>query len=108
MSARKSDRFYVMPLFGLPVSPAKGKYSLAANQVKICKNGLEFYSDIQIELWTELKIDLQSSRDDRQIRCTGVVVSCTGNNSSGYSISLLFTNLTSRSREILDSLKLSF
>lgn len=102
MSARKLDLLKnLIPL------PTQTRLTLSANAVRIRKNGIEFSSTNPIAAWTEMTVELQSARDDRQVRCTGVVVACNGARSNGYTVSLLFTNLSPQSEAVLSSLAYS-
>jgi hypothetical protein len=84
--------------------PVTTRLSLPTELVRIRKNGIEFASSKPISLWTELTVGLESPGEERFFQCAGVVVSCRGKRQTGYRISLLFTNLTSKSQAALDSL----
>jgi hypothetical protein len=49
-------------------------------------------------------LDLQSPHEPRQIHCTGVVVSCNGDFHAGYTVSMLFTQISRNSQQALDEL----
>jgi hypothetical protein len=89
-------------------SPARGadptKLLLPTNAVRIRKNGIEFLTAAPIPLWAEMSVELQSPRSERTLTCTGVVVSCAGAPQSGYSVSMLFLNLSRQSEAQLASL----
>lgn len=100
MSARKIDssrHFNSAPT-------SKTHLNLAANAVRIRKNGIEFRTAQSIVPWTEMTVNLQSPRDGKKIHCTGVIVACNGSRHAGYIVSMLFTNLTRQSQEVLNSL----
>lgn len=99
MSARKIDLHGSIQA----TSHAQTRLSLPASAVRIRKSGIEFRSDHPIPAWTEMILDLQRP-DAKKFHCTGVVVACDGNRHSGYSVSLLFTNLSRHSQAFLSSL----
>lgn len=83
---------------------AKTHLSLAPNAFRIHKSGIEFRTAHSIAPWTEMTVNLQSPRDGKKIHCTGVIVACNGTRHAGYVVSMLFTNLTRQSQEVLNSL----
>ncbi|HEY6168170.1 MAG TPA: hypothetical protein VI454_09035 [Verrucomicrobiae bacterium] len=80
---------------------------LPTNAVRIRKNGIEFLSATAIPQWTEMSVELHSPRSSRKLTCTGIVVSCAGCAQTGYSVSMLFLNLTRQSEQRLASLAYS-
>lgn len=78
--------------------------ALSPESVLITQNGIEFYSRQAFPLWTEMTIRLVSARDRRQIDCVGVVVGCRGNRQDGYHVTLLFTDVSPKTRAQLISL----
>ncbi len=79
---------------------------LSAGFFQIRKNGIEFQSSIPIPEWTEMTVEVETSVSGRNMRCTGVVVACSGNRQRGYQVAMLFTGLTRQSRARLDGLAL--
>ena len=77
---------------------------LAAHDICIRKSGIEFHSDHPIPPWTEMTVTLQIPREVHRVNCNGVIVACTGNDRTGYSISMLFTHLSRQSQTTLSSL----
>ena len=65
---------------------------------------MEFLSTEPIPAWTEMTVDLHSARDAKKVRATGIVVECNGNRHSGYSVSMIFMNLSRQSQERLSQL----
>src|SRR5258708_4583804 len=105
MSARKiesSDAFQPVTL-----QARQTCLSLAPDQVRIRKNGVEFRSVSAISAWTEMTVTLQSTRDAGRVHCTGVVVACNGNRHSGYTVSMVFTSLSKQSQARLNLLAYS-
>jgi len=80
------------------------KLELAAEQVAIRKNGIEFLAARPIAAWTELTIDLRPAGSLRAVRGNGVVVDCTGDRHSGYVVSLMFLHLSPDSQKQLSQL----
>jgi hypothetical protein len=97
MSARKSDA--ALSVSGAPSSTEC--LSLPAEAVQIRKNGIEFRTHRPIAPWTEMTVSLQRPGDSRKMRCTGVIVECSGNRTEGYQISMLFTGLSRQSQVLL-------
>ncbi len=54
-----------------------------------------------------MTVDLYTSFESKKIHCTGVIVACTGNRNMGYSVSMVFTNLSKAAQERLDLLAFS-
>jgi hypothetical protein len=46
--------------------------------------------------------------DGQSIRCSGVVVSCTGNKHQGYHVSMVFTGLSDQAQEQLAAMVFPF
>ena len=88
----------------ITVQTASTQISLPAHSVRVCKNGVEFLSTESIPTWTEMTVDLHSARDAKKVRATGIVVECNGNRHSGYSVSMVFMNLSRQSQERLSEL----
>jgi len=76
---------------------------LSANAIRVRKNGMEFRAAEAIEIWKEMTVDLQTPQGKR-IRCTGVVVACAGNRYAGFTVSMLFTNISKHAQEVLGTL----
>ena len=88
----------------ITVQTSSTQLSLPAHSVRICKNGVEFLSTQPIPAWTEMTVDLHSARDANKVRANGIVVECNGNRHSGYSVSIVFMNLSRQSQERLNQL----
>lgn len=102
MSARKlSSAGSFQPV---TVQTRETRLSLAPDQVLIRKNGVEFRSASPISAWTEMTVTLQSSRDTGRVHCTGVVIACSGNRHNGYTVSMVFTNLSRQAQARLNLL----
>ena len=91
----------------ITVQSQSTQLSLPAHSVRICKNGVEFLSAKPVPTWTEMTVDLHSARDAKKVRATGIVVECNGNRHSGYSVSMVFINLSRQSQERLSQLAYS-
>ncbi len=89
------------------VQAKKTSLTLPADAVSLSKNGIEFRSPAAIAPWTEMTVDMQSPRNARKIRCTGVVVACNGNRHSGYQVSMLFTGLSRQTQAQINLLAYS-
>ncbi len=68
--------------------------SLAAETTRIRKNGIEFRSLSPIAPWTEMTVALRDPEDGHEVSATGVVVDCRGDRHQGYSVSMVFMELT--------------
>lgn len=68
--------------------------SLAANTTRIRKNGIEFRSATPIAAWTEMTVALRDPEDGQEVSATGVVVDCRGDRHQGYTVSMVFMELT--------------
>ena len=100
MAASRLDRSgFFQPDF--VVHAGEQQFTLPAPAVRIQRNGIEFRSPASFPLWTEMTIALQAPGWAVPFECTGVVVACDGNRHRGYSVSVLFVNLSRRSQEQL-------
>src|SRR5271165_2351817 len=105
MSARKLNN--VNAFNQVTVEARETRLSLAPDQVRVRRNGVEFRSGSPINPWTEMTVTLQSARDAGRVRCTGVVVACNGNRHNGFTVSLVFTSLSKQSQARLELLAYS-
>jgi len=80
------------------------QFALPHHGLLLRKNGVEFHSPKAFPLWKEMTVTLRSPREGTQVRCTGVVVACDGNRHMGYTVSLLFLNLSRQSQERLSGM----
>lgn len=103
MKTTKLDRSGV---FDEPVKLANSEMelSLPAHTVHLRNNGIEFLSENEVPLWTELTIELQSPTQSCNIKCTGIVVGASGNKHNGYVISIIFMGITPDAQERLSQL----
>jgi hypothetical protein len=101
MSSSKLDISGVFQPVTVQARPTQ--LSLPAHAVRIRKNGIEFRTDKPIVTWTEMTVDLESP-NGMKVHCRGVVVACTGSRHTGYTISMVFMNLSRQSQEHLSSL----
>jgi hypothetical protein len=101
MSARKTD-------FGnlqqLTVEARQARLTLSPEAVVIHKGGIEFRSETAFPRWVEMTVSLQSPQDGGTLRCSGVVVDCTGSKHGGYHVSMIFTGLSKQAEARLNSL----
>ncbi len=94
MSARKTT-----PSDLLALEPTTTQcLALPAEAVRVRKNGIEFRSKEHFQPWTEMTLSLQRTGESKGIHCTGVIVACDGNRHEGYTVSMLFTNLSRQSQ----------
>ncbi len=105
MSARKLETSSSFQ--PVTVQARQTRLSLAPGEVRVRRNGVEFRSDAPLPAWTEMTVTLQSTRDSGRVHCTGVVVACTGNRHTGYTVSLVFTSLSKQSQARLNLLAYS-
>ncbi len=101
MSARTLHKPACRPFL---VEPSPRVLPLPAGFFQLRKNGIEFRSSTRIPEWTEMTVEVKTSFSDRKMRCTGVVVACSGNRQTGYQVAMLFTGMSRHSRAQLDDL----
>ena len=82
------------PFHPVTVSSQTKSLHLSADSVRIRKNGIEFSSGSELPMWTEMTVSLETPFESRKFEANGVVVACNGNRHSGYTVSLIFTDLT--------------
>lgn len=87
-----------------PNSSGETHLSLPADVVQFHKNGIVFPCGRSIPDWREMTVELHSPKNGKRIRCTGIVVSCTGSSTSGYTVSMVFLNLSDRSSRQLSAM----
>jgi hypothetical protein len=95
-SKTKSDLFQT-----LTIQSSATVLNLSPNAFRIRKSGIEFKSDKEVAMWTEMTVDLQLP-GTKSFSCSGVVVSCTGNRHAGYNVSLVFTGVSKQAQERLN------
>lgn len=78
--------------------------ALSPESVVIHRSGIEFRSSTAFPRWVEMTVSLQSPLDSGSVRCSGVVVDCTGNKHSGYHVSMVFTGLSRQAEARLSSM----
>jgi hypothetical protein len=86
------------------VEARQARLSLSPDSVVFHKNGIEFRSALPFSEWTELTMTLQPPDHGARVRCTGVVVSCTGNKHVGFHVSIILTGLSSQAQARLSLL----
>jgi hypothetical protein len=86
------------------VEARQAKLSLSPESVVIHKGGIEFRSLMPFARWVEMTVSLQSPQDGGTVRCSGVVVDCSGNKHAGYHVSMIFTGLTKQAAARLSTL----
>jgi hypothetical protein len=99
MSARR-DVFQNPSPGQLTVQGREASLTLSPESIVLHRGGMEFRSPTSFSPWTEMTLTLLTP-GDVQIRCSGVVVSCTGNKHTGYHVSMVFTGLTDQAQEQL-------
>ena len=82
------------------VQGRQSSLSLSPESVVIHKGGIEFRSPTAFAPWTEMTLALQTPEAGR-VRCSGVVVSCTGNKHLGYHVSVVFTAMSKQAESRL-------
>ena len=102
MSARKLNNPHLFEAFTL--EPSITQLELPEKSVCFRKNGIEFISDSPIPVWTEMTVALQTPEKGKSIHCTGIIVECQGDSQTGYTVSMLFTNLTQSAAAHIDAL----
>jgi hypothetical protein len=80
------------------------RLTLPNGSVRVHKNGIEFRSPEAFSTWTEMTVELETPLDDRRIHANGIVVACNGNRHQGFTVSMVFTNLSPQSQERLHTL----
>jgi len=92
MSATKLDTSGVFS--ESPESGQETLLTLPADSFHVSKNGIEFQTSKPIADWTEMTVELEDPSGGESVKCTGIVVGCNGSQSTGYSVSMVFMNLT--------------
>jgi hypothetical protein len=105
MSARKISNFGSSnQQQQVTVEARQSKLTLSPDAVVIHKGGIEFRSEAAFPRWVEMTVTLESPQDGGTVRCSGVVVDCTGNKHSGYHVSMIFTGLSKQAEDRLNSM----
>jgi hypothetical protein len=92
MSARRADSS--VPLDPVTVQARQTQLSLSPDSIVFHSSGIEFRSHTAFSPWAEMTLTLRSPRDGAKVRCSGVVIACTGSKHTGYHVSLVLTGLT--------------
>jgi hypothetical protein len=77
----------------LPAALATRRLNLSTGTTRIRPNGIEFRSATPTPLWTEMTVSLHGP-EGQEISATGVVVECRGDRHQGYTVSMVFMELT--------------
>jgi hypothetical protein len=85
---------------------AASRLDLAAGTTRIRSNGIEFRSATPIAPWTEMTVVLHGPQAE-EISATGVVVDCRGDRHQGYTVSMVFMELTPHAQARLSLLAYS-
>ena len=80
------------------------RITLPAGSVRVHKNGIEFVSAEAFSPWMEMTVELETPVDNRRIEANGIVVACHGNRHTGFTVSMVFTNLSPQSQARLHTL----
>ena len=80
------------------------RLDLPAGAVRVRRNGIEFQSQSPIPVWTEMTVDMRAPQMDGKVQFSGVVVACDGNRHAGYTVSMLFTNVSKQAQARLNSM----
>ena len=83
------------------VQSSETVHHLCPTSFRIRKNGIEFRSQNEVAMWTEMTVDLQLP-GTKAFSCGGVVVACQGNRHTGYNVSLVFTSVSDQAQERLN------
>jgi len=86
------------------VEGRQARLELCANSVVVHHSGIEFRSPTPFTEWTEMTVQLASSRDGSKLQCSGVVITCSGNKHTGYQVSMVFTNMSKQAQASLSAL----
>lgn len=102
MSTSKLDTSGV---FGpLEIDSGSTHLSLPTGAVQFHKNGMVFDCNKAIPVWTEMTVEMHSPRDGKRVHCNGVVVTCEGTPKTGYTVAMVFLNLTPRAARAMNAL----
>jgi hypothetical protein len=77
---------------------------LPAGAVRVRRNGIEFRSQNPIPVWTEMTVDMRAPKMEGKVQFSGVVVACDGNRHAGYTVSMLFTNVSKQAQARLNTM----
>jgi hypothetical protein len=98
MSASKTKSDLFRPV---TVQSSATIHHLSPTSFRIRKNGIEFKSEKDVAMWTEMTVELELP-GTKSFSCSGVVVSCRGNRHAGYDISLVFTGVCDEAQQRLN------
>jgi len=104
MSARKTVIPGSDPVQRVTVRARQTQLSLSPDAVIFHRNGIDFRSSTPFSVWAEMTLALHSPGESGRIHCNGVVISCTGNQHSGYHVSMVFTGLSRHAQERLNTM----
>lgn len=102
MSSSKLDKSGVFE--NLKAESQQTYLSLPPETVCFHKNGIEFISLKPIPQFKEMTIEVRPPGETKKVRCTGMIVACSGNRHSGYKVSMVFTSVSRQSQMRLNDL----
>jgi hypothetical protein len=94
MSSTQLDTSGVFDAPSKPTIDADHVLHLNAEKTLVRHNGIEFHHDDELDQWTEMTVDLHDPVDGKEIKATGVVVSCQGDRHRGFRVSMVLMNLS--------------
>lgn len=97
MSTSKVDKSGVFGDFS-----KQTELTLTTNSISVRQNGIEFFSPKPMPLWKEMTVLLETPGEAKKLKCTGIVVSCTGTQRVGYTVSILFMDLSRQAQARLE------
>lgn len=107
MSSSSLDTSGVFDTPSQPTIDTDHVLHLNAEKTTIRHNGIEFHYGKELDQWTEMTVDLHDPVDGKEIKATGVVVSCKGDRHRGFNVSMVLMNLSEANRARLSLLAYS-
>jgi hypothetical protein len=98
MSASKTKSDLIQTI---TVQSSATVHHLCPSSFRIRKSGIEFKTQEEVAMWTEMTVDLQLP-GTKAFSCGGVVVACKGSRHTGYNVSLVFTSVSKQAQERLN------
>lgn len=88
------------------VEGRESSLTLSPESVVFHRSGIEFRSPTPFASWTEMTVSLQPP-EGGHVRCSGVVVACSGNKHVGFHVSMVFTGLSKQAESKLAAMAFS-
>lgn len=85
-------------------SPTRTILDLSWDRIQVRSNGIEFHSQRALTVWTEMTLQIESSKRGTPVSCRGIVVGCQARAGGGFTVSMMLFDLSAEAHGRIASL----